>query len=487
MPAGSTGGGPAQASPPVRVLPFTIPQLKKSAPPAAADTPIIATPADVPPSTTAADAEPPTAEEGGSQHGPGVREEAAAGFVDLTYNGPGNQNAILAARFPNFTHMTVSEQETAFERFLSGGLTDSDSAATYMGNQQPQGAHAYALSVRGCLAIELGSLASSAAATVIGQLRLQRHYGRKEDRMRFLFPDMTYLVHPERLSLLFNHSDYMKPSCSLVVRCQALIKAVGFLRHLFSPAQASTLDVQIQNAEVMLTRARSTGGRFQRNRLLANDIAKAHRPPLIGDLPRFAADLVANMTRMLAECVKTSKQAGNVSSLVFNRVTAVMKLALWCEVPLQRPSVIDHCYVIEGSFVSSFVSEQAGLAARRTEVEAIQRLIKKVSKGREHLVAEMLELAGRWGIRVLQKKCAWTGKKEVSVPFFPFSDDIRLLVEAYRALSMLTVRPDTKRVACRRDGAIVITPLLQTARGVLANTPTVLAPVCYGIVMIDSF
>lgn len=405
------------------------------------------------------------------QQQPVVRGDGDDNSDPTVYAGPGKQS-IFSNQLLDFTGMTATEQERAFELFLSGGMAQE--AASYMGNQRPQGAHSYALAVRACLAIELSSLEDSAPAATVARLQSQPHYyvptTTKGDGvggappMHRLFPDFTYLVHPVRLSLLFHHTRFLEPSCSLSLRCQSIIKAIGFLRHLYAPAPGSVFHAQTRDALDKLSRARATGGRFQRNRLLATEIVKANRPPLIGDIAKFATELIASMTESLDECVRASKRANNVTGLVFNRITAVMKLALWCEIPLQRPSVVDHCYILDTPNNND---------GSKGEVEAIHCLIRRISQGREHLVAEMVKLNDRWGIRVLQRKCAVTRRAEVTMPFFPFSPDMLSLVTAYKKLSALVVRTDPKRVIERREGVAVATPLLQTARGVLANTATV--------------
>jgi hypothetical protein len=163
-------------------------------------------------------------------------------------------------------------------------------------------------------------------------------------------------------------------------------------------------------------------------------------------------------------------------------VTAVVRIALWCEVPLQRPSVVDQCYSLSlgsGSAVAGGeeVGEEddPGLREqnRKAEVHALIAQLSGEKGGTMFLKAEFTKVRGRRGIRVFERKCVRTQRTQITLPFFPLSTELLELVEAYHRLCSYVVAPDAATLASRTMGGTVATPLLQTAKGCLANSESV--------------
>lgn len=141
---------------------------------------------------------------------------------------------------------------------------------------------------------------------------------------------------------------------------------------------------------------------------------------------------------------------------------------------MQRPSVIDHCYSINR--IDGFGGDSGSRAERKSEVDEVQKLISRLTEaklGKGHLKAEYVRIGNARGIRVLQKKCARTGKSLVTLPFFPLSRGLLGLIQVYERLAKYVVSPDEATRRSRQGGGVVATPLLQTAKGCLANSDSV--------------
>jgi hypothetical protein len=144
---------------------------------------------------------------------------------------------------------------------------------------------------------------------------------------------------------------------------------------------------------------------------------------------------------------------------------AVLRMALWCEIPLQRPSVLDQCYCLDAKKPFQW----AGKRRAQADVDEVQALVQQLAAGNHHLKSEYLRLDKQWGIRVLQKKCVLSEQRLVTRPFFPVSDQLARLIRASRRLGQHVIVHDPKTLAQRTQPNVTATPLLQTARGVVGG------------------
>jgi hypothetical protein len=101
--------------------------------------------------------------------------------------------------------------------------------------------------------------------------------------------------------------------------------------------------------------------------------------------------------------------------------------------------------------------------------------------GRRHLVAELLTQGDKLAIRVLQKKCIYSGKKKYSLPVHTLPAVATPLLKSYQELSALVVQLSDKQRKRREEGTLQLEPVLQTAKGALLNSTsvrTVLSAMC---------
>jgi len=89
----------------------------------------------------------------------------------------------------------------------------------------------------------------------------------------------------------------------------------------------------------MASFSQAAGSREADRRLLEREIARTSTPPLIRDLPQWASSTLDSVESLMDELASTS----TVSERQFNKITAIMKVLLWMEVPLQRPSILTNC------------------------------------------------------------------------------------------------------------------------------------------------
>ena len=114
-----------------------------------------------------------------------------------------------------------------------------------------------------------------------------------------------------------------------------------------------------------------------------------------------------------------------------------------------------------GEFVPSIAQP-----AKRAELDALVALVKKVAGiDRSHLVAELVTLEGKLGLRVVQKKCAVTHEQEVSLPFFPLPPAGAKVLRSDHKLCDYAVRESAEDLARRTQGNLKLTPVLMTAQG----------------------
>jgi hypothetical protein len=261
-----------------------------------------------------------------------------------------------------------------------------------------------------------------------------------------------------------------------------MIKFIQFLRFLYAPPTGSTVDTQLTQAHNILSSAKIAGGRFAKGRKLASEVVSAGRAPLLGDLSVFMAALLDKLTSTLDESLQRCEELGEVRGPPFNSgqadfispfftrasciVMAVLRMALWCEVPLQRPSVLDQCYCLDAK--KGF--QWAGRHPARAEVDEVHALVQALAAGDHHLKSEYLRLDKQWGIRVLQKKCVLSEQRLVTRPFFPVSDQLARLIAASRRLGQHVITyQNPKTLAQRTQPNVTATPLLQTARGIVGG------------------
>jgi hypothetical protein len=200
------------------------------------------------------------------------------------------------------------------------------------------------------------------------------------------------------------------------------------------------------------------------------------------------------VTTTLDEVLSACQQAHAVNGKLFNTVVAAMKIGMWLEVPLQRASVIARAY----SFRTTG-DETAGKKAESDRASAISKLT-RLHTGQARLVAQYHREPP--GLKVLQKKCVLTNTPLVSVPFFEFSPQLARATAAFEELANHCVSLSPEKLALRTSGTVTMRyclalppppphplpptppptlpphthntrPVLETAQGVLAQSPTV--------------
>jgi hypothetical protein len=233
----------------------------------------------------------------------------------LLFGGVGDQS-ILAAGFPNFATLSTGAQADAFEAWLSG--SDPAAACTsYCGNMKKRGARGYRGYVFRMATTHLDTLKLSPTGGLVERLEVLR---RLSDGP-LLFPDMTHLAHPLRLSLLLHGTEFFTASSTLTSRCMALLKFFEFLSFLYAPAGGSTFARDIDQASKVLMQCKRAGSQWQKQRKIATEVVAATSPPLIRNMPKFATSLFAGMTGVLDSCISQAGRPGvnSVLGTVFNK------------------------------------------------------------------------------------------------------------------------------------------------------------------------
>jgi hypothetical protein len=201
-------------------------------------------------------------------------------------------------------------------------------------------------------------------------------------------------------------------------------------------------------------------------RRAARSVVQSQLPPLVPNLPEFASKLLRELTDTLDKLFDQATRQREVTEQVFNTITAAVLLALYLETPLQRPSTLTRAY---------FFSRLDGSVPQASDVNAVQALMRVASDGRDvALVAELTRLRSRLGVRVLVPKSIATNRPATIQPFFAFSPELETLVAEYRAFCRAWQTVTPLLTGLRENAGVKMVPLLQTRRGLLANSSTVM-------------
>jgi hypothetical protein len=139
----------------------------------------------------------------------------------------------------------------------------------------------------------------------------------------------------------------------------------------------------------------------------------------------------------------------------------MLKLCVWIEVPMQRPSVVDHAFFFRhtggGGGGGGGGGKGFDLHTNPSEAESVRKLIRQVAGERQHLVAELVSAKPRGpGLQIYQTKCCIRGTPLISIPFFRLSALLWTFIQKYHALGDSIVRLDAKRRQSRQHGEISI-------------------------------
>lgn len=156
---------------------------------------------------------------------------------------------------------------------------------------------------------------------------------------------------------------------------------------MYRPLGDSPLARNLLECEEVMLRAKASGSKYAKDRQRCfrvkrmparartythtHQIINASKPPLVDDLSKFGAAVCRDVGTALTAALTSSLVAGKIIPLVYNQgacacacvvcmcvcvcmctpspltieVTACMKLLWALVVPLQRPSILDHCWV----------------------------------------------------------------------------------------------------------------------------------------------